>query len=159
MKYAAHYNSPVGWLLLEADETAITKVHFMEEEGETTTSLSPVIKQCIVELEEYFSGNSEVFSVPLNPIGTAFQQKVWKQLLTIPFAKTVSYSQVATQLGDLKAIRAVGTANGRNPLAIIIPCHRVIGSDGSLTGYGGGLWRKKWLLDFERKRKQGDLFG
>ncbi|MEO6169129.1 MAG: MGMT family protein, partial [Chitinophagales bacterium] len=106
MKYSAHYNSPVGWLLLEADESAITKVHFMEVEGATTASLSPVLKQGIAELEEYFSGNREVFSVPLKPIGTDFQQKVWKQLLTIPFAKTFSYSQVAAQLGNQKSIRA-----------------------------------------------------
>lgn len=159
MKDAAYYHSPVGWLLLEADESAITKVHFMDEKGEVSASLSPVLRQCIAELDEYFSGKREGFSLPLRPFGTDFQQKVWKQLLNIPFAKTVSYSQVAAQLGDLKSIRAVGTANGRNPLAIIIPCHRVIGRDGSLTGYGGGLWRKKWLLDFERKRKQGELFG
>ncbi|MBK9730116.1 MAG: methylated-DNA--[protein]-cysteine S-methyltransferase [Chitinophagaceae bacterium] len=158
MVYSAFYNSPVGCLLLEADESAVTKVHFMDESHETASPEFPILKQCIVELDEYFSGMREVFSVPLKAMGTGFQEKVWAQLLTIPFAKTISYAQLAVQLGDLKSIRAAGTANGKNPLAIIIPCHRVIGSDGSLTGYGGGLWRKKWLLDFERKRKQGELF-
>lgn len=110
------------------------------------------------ELDAYFSGKLEEFKVPLKPSGSEFQEKVWNHLLKIPFAKTISYMQVAVQLGDVKSIRAVGTANGRNPIPIIIPCHRVIGSNGALTGYGGGLWRKKWLLDFERKAKQGELF-
>lgn len=158
MVYSAYYDSPVGWLLLEADESGVTKVHFMDESHETTSPVSPVLKQCMLELDEYFGGEREVFSIPIKALGTGFQEKVWSQLLTIPFAKTISYAQLAIQLGDLKTIRAAGTANGKNPLAIIIPCHRVIGSDGSLTGYGGGLWRKKWLLDFERKRKQGELF-
>lgn len=159
MIYSAYYNSPVGWLLLEADETGITKVHFAEENerGELENACL-VLKQCILELDEYFLGKREEFSVNVNASGTVFQKKVWEQLQKIPFAKTISYAQLATQLGDLKSIRAAGTANGKNPVAIIIPCHRVIGSDGSLTGYGGGLWRKKWLLDFERKRKQGELF-
>lgn len=159
MKDTAYYNSPVGWLLLEADESGITKLHFAEEpENDRPQITSVILTQCIAELDEYFSGKREVFSVKVNVRGTVFQQMVWEQLQTIPFAKTITYAQLATQLGDLKSIRAAGTANGKNPVAIIIPCHRVIGSDGSLTGYGGGLWRKKWLLDFERKSKQGELF-
>lgn len=96
--------------------------------------------------------------MPIKPSGSVFQTRVWQMLQTIPFAKTMSYARLATTLGDIKSIRAVGTANGRNPIAILIPCHRVIGSNGHLVGYGGGLWRKKWLLDFESKRKQGELF-
>ena len=99
-----------------------------------------------------------MFTIPLRTTGSPFQQRVWKELLNIPFATTTSYMKVAMQLGDLKSIRAVGTANGRNPIAIIIPCHRVIGSDGKLVGYGGGLWRKKWLLEFESGSHQVGMF-
>jgi methylated-DNA-[protein]-cysteine S-methyltransferase len=151
------YNSPVGWLRITADEEAVTELYFMNEKSGRST-FSAITKLCINELDEYFGGKLDHFTVPLKPFGSEFQRKVWDQLLTIPYGKTVSYAFVAGRIGDLKSIRAVGTANGRNPIAIIIPCHRVIGSDGSLTGYGGGLWRKKWLLDFERKTKQAELF-
>lgn len=154
----AGFDSPLGRLLLEADDVAITKVEFKEDLTVTTAPASRVLQQCITELNEYFNGKRKVFSVPVHAIGTDFQQMVWAQLLTIPFSKTISYADLAKQLGDPKVIRAAGTANSKNPVAIIIPCHRVIGSDGSLTGYAGGLWRKKWLLDFERKWHQVELF-
>lgn len=154
----SYYNSPVGWLHIVADDLMITKVLFMDDLQDQVSMVSPVLHQCMQQLDLYFSGKLEKFTVPVSPSGTTFQRKVWAELQGIPFAKTTSYAQLAHQVGDIKSIRAVGTANGKNPVAIIIPCHRVIGSDGSLTGYGGGLWRKKWLLDFERKQKQGDLF-
>jgi methylated-DNA-[protein]-cysteine S-methyltransferase len=165
MDYVAYYDSPVGLLKLIADDTAIIELSFEKNSEDNipfnsiSRSTSPIINQCIVELNEYFTGNREVFNVQIKPLGTPFQERVWNKLLSISFAKTVSYASLATELGDIKSIRAVGTANGKNPIAILIPCHRVIGSNGHLVGYGGGLWRKKWLLDFESKRKQGELFG
>lgn len=105
--------------------------------------------QFIKQLDEYFNRKRTVFDLPLDLQGTEFQLRVWNELLKIPFDRTITYKELALKLGNLKAIRAVGTANGANPVSIIVPCHRVIGSDGSLTGYAGGLWRKKWLLEFE----------
>ena len=112
----------------------------------------------VQQLTEYFNGQRNSFSFTLNPQGTEFQKKVWEALLEIPYGKTVSYQELSVQLGDVKAIRAVAAANGKNPLWIVVPCHRVIGSDGSLTGYAGGLWRKKWLLEHENPVKQQSLF-
>ncbi len=109
-------------------------------------------------MDEYFAGKRTEFNLKLNPQGTEFQQKVWKVLEDIPFAKTRSYLEQTKVLGDVKAIRAVASANGKNPISIIIPCHRVIGSDGSLTSYAGGIWRKKWLLEHESPVKQQSLF-
>lgn len=103
------------------------------------------------QLEEYFEGKRVEFDLPLDLQGTDFQKRVWNELLTIPYGKTVSYKELSIRLGDVRAIRAVAAANGANPVSIIVPCHRVIGSDGSLTGYAGGLWRKRWLLDFEQR--------
>ncbi|WP_405511839.1 methylated-DNA--[protein]-cysteine S-methyltransferase [Spirosoma sp. KNUC1025] len=101
-------------------------------------------------MQEYFAGARQTFDFLMNPVGTAFQQTVWKALLEVPFGATLSYLTLTRRIGDEKAIRAVAAANGRNPLWIVVPCHRIIGSDGSLTGYAGGLWRKRWLLDHER---------
>ena len=115
----------------------------------------PLIQQCIDQLNEYFEGSRKTFNIPLQQEGTPFQQKVWAQLLNIGYGKTISYLTLSKQIGDTKAIRAVGTTNGKNQIAIIVPCHRVIGSDGSLTGYAGELWRKKWLLDHEGKFANG----
>ena len=104
----------------------------------------------VQQLQEYFVGSRQIFDFPLNPVGTAFQQTVWRALCEVPFGTTWSYLALSRRLGDEKAIRAVASANGRNPLWIVVPCHRIIGSDGSLTGYAGGLWRKQWLLEHER---------
>jgi methylated-DNA-[protein]-cysteine S-methyltransferase len=112
----------------------------------------------VTQLNDYFEGKRTEFDVLLNPQGTDFQKKVWNGLLQIPYGKTMSYLELSKQLGDVKAIRAVASANGKNPLWIIIPCHRVIGTDGSLTGYAGGLWRKKWLLELENPSPQQTLF-
>ena len=120
--------------------------------------INKIIRIKIVQLNEYFEGKRTQFDLQLNPEGTDFQKKVWNLLQTIPYGKTMSYLQLSQQLGDVKAIRAVANANGRNPIWIIIPCHRVIGSNGSLTGYAGGLQRKQWLLDHESPYKQQSLF-
>lgn len=158
MKIAtSYYSSPVGLLLIEANDDSIVMLSF-EEKKEKREEPSKLTDKCVRQLEEYFSGKRKSFDLPLAPNGTSFQQQVWNQLQKIPFAKTISYLQLARELGDEKKIRAAGTANGKNPIAIIIPCHRVIGSDGSMVGYGGGLWKKKWLLEFERGEKQAELF-
>lgn len=125
-----------------------------------STTDSPVLQQTILQLDEYFAGSRTQFDLPLSPAGTAFQQKVWQQLIQIPFAETITYLHLAKRLGNVKSIRAAASANGKNPLAIIIPCHRVVGADGKLTGYAGGLHRKQWLLEHEAKAagKQSSLF-
>ena len=113
--------------------------------------MTPVIEQCIRELEEYFFRGRKFFGVEMNPLGSPFQMKVWAELLLIPYGKTCSYEDIAVRVGDIKSIRAVGLANGQNPLAILVPCHRVIGKNGDLVGYAGGLWRKQYLLEHEAK--------
>ena len=123
-----------------------------EQDGQADHPLLQITSQ---QLDEYFSGSRKSFDLPLQQSGTSFQQKVWELLLQIPFGKTISYNELSKQYGDLKAIRAVASANGKNNLAIIVPCHRVIGSNQSLTGYAGGLWRKKWLLEHEAKHHSG----
>ncbi|MCL4299245.1 MAG: methylated-DNA--[protein]-cysteine S-methyltransferase [Anaerolineae bacterium] len=117
----------------------------------TQPNLPPVMAACLAQLDAYFKGEGREFSFKLEPAGTDFQKAVWRQLLTIPYGQTASYLDVARQVSNEKAVRAVGAANGQNPIAIIVPCHRVIGSNGQLTGYGGGLWRKAWLLNHEKK--------
>ena len=148
MKGVHYYNSPVGELIIRSINESLTHVNFNKEEKEVE-KITPVIIQAIAQLDEYFDGTRKYFDLPLTPEGTPFQKQVWEALLEIPYGKTISYSQLAIQLGNLKTIRAVGLANGQNPIAIIIPCHRVIGKDGSLVGYGGGLENKVWLLRHE----------
>jgi methylated-DNA-[protein]-cysteine S-methyltransferase len=152
-----YMDSPVGLLEIQSTEQGVRSVNFVEErffEMEESVYNALTTKQ----LAEYFDGKRTIFDVPFDLEGTPFQLRVWAALSTIPFGKTRSYMDIARALGDPKAIRAVGTANGSNKIAIIIPCHRVIGSDGSLTGYAGGLHRKKWLLDFEIPPIQTSLF-
>lgn len=117
--------------------------------------MTPLLIQCIEQLIQYFNGQLQRFQLPLNQPGTVFQKEVWNELTQIPFAKTISYLELARRTGDSKATRAVANANGKNNIAIIVPCHRVIGSNGELTGYAGGLWRKKWLLEHEAKIAYG----
>jgi methylated-DNA-[protein]-cysteine S-methyltransferase len=148
MNGLAYYASPLGELLIESAEGKITTLNFLKDSKREETYTS-VIEQCILELDEYFYRGRKFFNVELNPNGTAFQKKVWNELLTIPYGKTISYENLAIRLGNIKSIRAVGLANGQNPIAIIIPCHRVIGKGGSLVGYGGGLENKEWLLNHE----------
>jgi methylated-DNA-[protein]-cysteine S-methyltransferase len=144
----AYLDSPVGVLLIRSQNDFITTVHFHKSE-KGDEQLTPVIEQCIAELNEYFQGTRKFFTIPLALEGSAFQKKVWDVLLEIPYGKTISYSRQAVQVGDIKSIRAVAMTNGQNPIVIIIPCHRVIGKDGSLVGYGGGLDTKTWLLKHE----------
>lgn len=152
--YTSYISSPVGILKLQCVEEGITSVIFWE--GEVPTSDNHyLLNQCQQQLEEYFAGQRKDFSLPLQLNGTTFQTRVWTALQNIPYGKRISYMDLAKTLGDVKAIRAVGTANGRNMIAIIIPCHRVIGSNSSLTGYAGGLWRKQWLLEHESKFHSG----
>ncbi|WP_373057295.1 methylated-DNA--[protein]-cysteine S-methyltransferase [Zunongwangia sp. H14] len=150
--------TPLGLAEVRGDENGISEIKILEEEKEFTPNIPEVLLPAILQLNEYFEGKRKNFSLKLNPSGTSFQRKVWKALQEIPFGKTWSYQELSRQLGDVKAIRAVASANGKNPLWIVIPCHRVIGSDGSLTGYAGGLHRKKWLLEHENPPLQQSLF-
>jgi methylated-DNA-[protein]-cysteine S-methyltransferase len=150
--------TPLGFTEICGDEKGISKIHVLNEETETSTKIPKELKDAVVQLDDYFKGKRTDFSFKINPSGTDFQQKVWQELLNIPYGKTCSYLDLSKKLGDVKEIRAVASANGKNPLWIVIPCHRVIGSDGSLTGYAGGLWRKKWLLEHENPVKQESLF-
>jgi len=157
--YQSFYNSPAGSLLISASDSGITQIKFVDKANPGTNKEQEysIIKDCISQLHEYFSGTRKIFSIPLDPKGTDFQKEVWGELNKIPFGKTLSYLELAMKLGDVKKIRAVGGANGKNPIAIIVPCHRVIGSDGGLTGYAGGMDKKRWLLQFEGSIKP-DLF-
>ena len=152
-----YLDSPIGMLEICGEDNWITAVNFAESEKEETSS-SPVVEHCRLQLEEFFAGKRKEFDLPLMPEGTEFQRRVWAQLQHIPFGETISYLTLAKQLGDPKATRAVGLANGKNPVSIIIPCHRVIGANGRLIGYAGGLWRKKWLLNHENSLVSNDLF-
>ena len=154
----AHINTPLGIAKLEGDESGLVAVTVLDEVADSTNIIPEVLEDAAYQLQEYFDGKRETFDLELNPQGTDFQKRVWDGLLQIPFGKTISYLDLSKTLGDVKAIRAVAAANGRNPLWVIIPCHRVIGSDGSLTGYASGLHRKKWLLDHESPVKQQSLF-
>lgn len=152
--YTSYISSPVGSLKLQCNESGIKAVSFWNEDISTSDE-HPILRRCQQEIEEYFAGQRKTFTVPLAFEGTAFQNRVWTALQSIPYGKTVSYMALSKTLGDVKAIRAVGTANGRNAIAIIIPCHRVIGSNAKLIGYAGGLWRKQWLLEHEAKIHNG----
>lgn len=150
--------TPLGVAKLVGDENGLSAFTVLNSDEKLTDIIPEVLEDAVYQINEYFDGKREVFTLDLNPEGTDFQKKVWDALLTIPFGKTTSYLELSKTLGDVKAIRAVAAANGKNPLWIIIPCHRVIGSDGSLTGYAGGLHRKQWLLEHESPFKQTSLF-
>lgn len=158
-KETAYYSSPIGIVEITGDDKSIHSIYFIEDEHSASENISSKeIRKCVQQLDEYFSGNRKEFELTLAPKGTMFQEKVWNELLRVPFGKTRSYLEQSKALGDIKAIRAVASANGKNPISVIIPCHRIIGSDGSLTGYAGGVWRKKWLLEHENGTKQQSLF-
>ena len=150
-----YYHSPVGILKISGTEQYISEVTFKEKEETPSEYLSPMLINCVEQLIQYFNGERRQFDFPMNQSGTPFQQDVWNHLLTIPFGRTISYMDLAKMTGDTKATRAVANANGKNNIAIVIPCHRVIGSNRELTGYAGGLWRKKWLLEHEAKFAYG----
>ncbi|MCL2572766.1 MAG: methylated-DNA--[protein]-cysteine S-methyltransferase [Defluviitaleaceae bacterium] len=153
------YDSPMGPILVKEEDEHITEISFLEADLRDkfrtskveTASDAPVAKACIAQLEAYFAGHLKEFTVPIKLKGTDFRMQVWAALMTIPYGETISYKQLAERIDNPKAIRAVGGANHHNPISIIVPCHRVIGADGSLTGYGGGLSNKKFLLALEKK--------
>jgi len=149
--YFSYHFSPAGWLEIKVLEKYVQAVSFVENKKENSSHQPLLAKVCIRQLDEYFTGKRKKFDLPVLPSGTTFQFHVWNELDKIPYGETISYHELAIRLGDEKVIRAAAHANAKNPLAIIIPCHRVIGSDGSLTGYAGGLKRKQWLLDHEAK--------
>ena len=150
-----YYQSPLGWLEIAGSETHISALHFVDEPGQTASEPAAVLAECVQQLREYFDGQRVKFTVSLHPSGTPFQRQVWAELAKIPYGQTLSYRELAERLKQPNAFRAVGNANGKNPISIILPCHRVVGSDGSLTGYGGGLWRKRWLLEHEGRGSSG----
>ncbi|MES1219477.1 MAG: methylated-DNA--[protein]-cysteine S-methyltransferase [Bacteroidota bacterium] len=156
--FTTYYHSPVGLLKISGTEDYISEVSFhdttQKAEGKKK-NFPPMIIQCIEQLIQYFHGELRQFNLPLNQPGTPFQQGVWSELVQIPYGKTISYFELAKRTGDTKATRAVANANGKNNVAIIVPCHRVIGSNKELVGYAGGLWRKKWLLELESKVAYG----
>lgn len=153
----AFIESPLGITKVVGDANGITEISVLSE-GKKSSKIPDSLKECVAQLQEYFRGERKEFDFKINPQGTEFQQKVWQELLNIPFGKTLSYLDLSKKMGDVKAIRAVASANGKNPLWIVVPCHRVIGTNGSLTGYAGGLWRKKWLLEHESPSEQQSLF-
>lgn len=150
--YKTYFKSPVGILLITGNQAGIASIEYINEDIDINAQKQEVnqsLKTCCDQLEQYFLGKRKEFSFELQIHGTEFQEKVWNELRKIPYGKTVSYRDIATAVGDQKAVRAVGGANGRNKIAIVIPCHRVIGLSGKLTGYAGGLDRKEWLLKHE----------
>jgi len=144
------YESPIGKILIEGNRKNITAVSFCDNKEEVVQSAIPLLKICANQLQEYFTGKRKKFSIPFDLQGTEFQQRVWVEVGKIPFGHLKSYERVAIKIKDRKIVRPVGNAVGRNHLAIIIPCHRVIGKNGDLTGYAGGLWRKQWLIEHEQ---------
>ncbi|WP_461533854.1 methylated-DNA--[protein]-cysteine S-methyltransferase [Sinomicrobium sp.] len=152
--------TPLGTTQISGDHNGVSKVSILKENQIPTSSVDipEELLPCTRQLKEYFEGQRKDFQLKLNPQGTNFQKRVWDELLNIPYGKTISYLDLAKKLGDTKSIRAAASANGKNPLWIVVPCHRVIGSDGSLVGYAGGLWRKKWLLEHESPFRQESLF-
>jgi methylated-DNA-[protein]-cysteine S-methyltransferase len=159
-----HLPAPIGDLLLAADAQGLREVWFETERHRKTVNPAwqhnpSKLAFARRQLEEYFAGERQIFDLPLHPLGTPFQLAVWRGLAKIPYGVTISYGELARRIGQPQAVRAVGAANGRNPLPIVVPCHRVIGSDGSLTGFGGGLPIKRFLLSLEDRVLHGDLFG
>ena len=155
MNAYCYFQSPIGRLLLTSDGTALTGLHMevsrkaQSTEGWKEDRMLAPLSATLQQLAEYFAGTRRNFDLPLRPQGTVFQQRVWRELIEIPYGQTWSYGELAKRIDNPSASRAVGLANGRNPISILVPCHRVIGADGSLTGYGGGLERKQWLLAHE----------
>lgn len=148
-RFTIYMESPLGIIEITGTATMITSVNFVVEGEKDDSEVPEILKRCKKELEEYFTGKRRDFTVKLKPEGTIFQRKVWSELKKIDYGNTISYGAIAHKLRNPDSVRAVGLANGKNPIAVIIPCHRVIAEDGKLTGYAGGLWRKQWLLEHE----------
>jgi methylated-DNA-[protein]-cysteine S-methyltransferase len=156
--YYTYYESPIGLIKIAATPHYVSELAFVDDAAQILhgePGICDVLHQCTEELIEFFSGRRKTFTVPVHQEGTEFQKRVWSELLEIPFGKTATYLDMAKRMGDPKATRAIAAANGKNNISIIVPCHRVIGSDKSLTGYSGGLWRKKWLLQHEFRIAHG----
>lgn len=147
----AYYKSPVGTARIKEEDGFISSISILDEDFDIVPVESPVLIEAIKQLDEYFEGKRKVFDLPLKQHGSAFQQQVWEQLLKIDYGTTISYLQQSKLMNNPLGIRAIASANGKNSLWVVVPCHRVIGSNGSLTGYAGGLWRKQWLLEHEAK--------
>ncbi len=157
------FESPIGLTTITGNDTGVSVISCTNHaptpsDFNSEQSVARPLIAARIQLQEYFAATRHTFDFLINPVGTDFQQRVWRELLTVPFGTTMSYMALSRRLGDENAIRAVAAANGRNPLWIVVPCHRIIGSDGSLTGYAGGLWRKKWLIEHEQKLVQLSLF-
>jgi methylated-DNA-[protein]-cysteine S-methyltransferase len=146
-----YHKTPLGYTRITEEDGFITSIYMLDEEYTEEPPTTPLLAKAVEQLDEYFDGKRLVFDLPLKQHGSDFQQKVWKQLSKIDFGKTISYQQKAGLMKNPLGIRAIASANGKNHLIIVVPCHRVIGSDGSLTGFGCGIWRKKWLLEHEAK--------
>lgn len=156
--YYTYYESPIGLLKIGGTEQYIGELSFVDNSDQLTygePGVSEIMHQCTEQLIEYFHGTRRDFTIPVHQTGTEFQTRVWSELMEIAYGKTISYMDMAKRLGDPKVIRAAASANGKNKIAVIVPCHRVIGSDRSLVGYSGGTWRKKWLLGLEFKVAHG----
>ena len=151
------YPSPIGLLRFENTDDYIASIQFVDHEENTQDFHAGLKNKIIIQLDDYFNGKLFKFDLPLNPSGTDFQKKVWTQLELIEYGQQISYGDLAMQLGNKNLVRAVGGANSKNPLAIIVPCHRVIGSNNRLVGYAGGLWRKKWLLRHELEYRPNNM--
>ena len=152
-----YYQSPVGWLEIHATTNRMASILFVEQQGEDSGEPVRLLAECVRQFDEYFAGARTEFTLPIGQSGTVFQQQVWQQLTTIRFGQTASYLEIAHKIGNKNSVRAVGMANGKNKLAILVPCHRVIGANDKLVGYEGGLWRKQWLLTHEAKYAHGVL--
>jgi len=150
LEFSRTISTPIGEMIAVTDGVALTYLDFVDEEIQSECSNHPLLLQLEQELNEYFSKRRQIFTVPLSPFGTPFQKGVWETLLKIPYGTTLSYAQEAKLFGNPKATRAVANANSKNPISIIIPCHRVIASNGTIGGYSGGVWRKEFLLSLER---------
>lgn len=162
--HQTYYTSPVGELLIRCTDEAVTAILFTDTDQSSKeknpyitehAAYPEVMQRCIQQLDEYFDGSRKEFDLPVAQEGTSFQRTVWKALCDIAYGQTISYRELARRIGDEKSVRAVGTTNGKNQISIVIPCHRVIGANGNLTGYGGGLWRKSWLLEHEQRIAHG----
>ncbi len=153
-----YHKTPIGIAKITGSEKGLSSVSILDDKIEPTKEIPKILKNCVDQLDEYFQKKRTKFELKLDPDGTHFQNEVWKELCEIPYAKTITYREQSIKMGQEKAIRAIASANGKNPIWLIIPCHRVIGSDGSLTGYAGGIWRKKWLLEHENPTNQMSLF-
>jgi methylated-DNA-[protein]-cysteine S-methyltransferase len=146
-----YHPTPIGITRITEEDGFITSIYMLDEEFEPTPPTTPLLKMAAKQLDEYFAGERKVFDLPIKQQGSVFQQQVWEQLLKIDYGKTISYLQQSKRMNNPLGIRAIASANGKNHLIIVVPCHRVIGSDGSLTGFGCGIWRKKWLLEHEAR--------